>query len=68
MQQLLSSIIKLFITLYLLFGAYTLFVGFLEKNRKKKIIGALILILPTAAIIALVILLANLYGSGTPQA
>ena len=62
MQQVISSLVKLGITLYLLLGAYTLFVGFLEKNRKKKIIGALILILPTAAIIALVVILVQIYG------
>ena len=33
-----QSLVKLGVTIYLLFGCYTLFVGFLEKNRKKKII------------------------------
>ena len=31
-----QSLVKLGVTVYLLFGGYTLFIGFLEKNRKKK--------------------------------
>ena len=63
MTEVLQSLVKLALTAYLLFGGYTLFVGFLEKNKKKKIAGALILILPTVAIIILMILLAKKYGA-----
>ena len=62
MSVLLSNLIKLAVTVYLLFGGYTLFCGFLEKNRKKKIIGALVLILPTAALIAAIVILSKKYG------
>jgi len=58
-----QSLVKLGVTIYLLFGCYTLFVGFLEKNRKKKIAGALVLIVPTVAIIVILKLLANKYGA-----
>ena len=63
MREILSSLIKLVITAYLLFGAYTLFCGFLEKNRKKKIVGALVLIVPTVVIIAAVIVLYRIFGA-----
>ena len=63
MREILSSLIKLVITAYLLFGAYTRFCGFLEKNRKKKIVGALVLIVPTAVIIAAVIVLYRIFGA-----
>ena len=63
MTEVLQSLVKLALTAYLLFGGYTLFVGFLEKNKKKKIAGVLILILPTVAIIILMILLAKKYGA-----
>jgi len=62
MSVLLSNLIKLAVTVYLLFGGYTLFCGFLEKNRKKKIVGALVLILPTAALIAAIVILSKKYG------
>lgn len=58
-----QSLIKLGVTIYLLFGCYTLFVGFLEKNRKKKIAGALVLIVPTVAIIVILKYLAKKYGA-----
>ncbi len=58
-----QSLVKLGVTIYLLFGCYTLFVGFLEKNRKKKIAGAIVLIVPTVAIIVILKLLANKYGA-----
>lgn len=58
-----QSLVKLGVTIYLLFGCYTLFIGFLEKNRKKKIAGALVLIVPTVAIIVILKLLANKYGA-----
>ena len=57
-----QSLVKLGITAYLLFGGYTLFCGFLEKNRKKKIVGALVLILPTVALIAAIVILWRIYG------
>ena len=63
MTEVLQSLVKLGLTAYLLFGGYTLFVGFLEENKKKKIAGALILILPTVAIIILMIVLAKKYGA-----
>ena len=63
MTEVWQSLVKLGLTAYLLFGGYTLFVGFLEKNKKKKIAGALILILPTAALILLLVLLAKKYGA-----
>lgn len=62
MTQIIQSLVKLGITAYLLFGGYILFCGFLEKNKKKKIAGALILILPTIALIVVLILLYRKYG------
>ena len=32
-----QSLVKLGVTIYLLFGGYTLFCGFIEKNRKKSL-------------------------------
>lgn len=58
-----QSLVKLGVTVYLLFGGYTLFIGFLEKNRKKKIIGALVLIVPTIAIAVILKLLYDKYGA-----
>lgn len=58
-----QSLVKLGVTVYLLFGCYTIFVGFLEKNRKKKIVGALVLIVPTVAIIVILKYLAKKYGA-----
>lgn len=58
-----QSLVKLGVTVYLLFGGYTLFIGFLEKNRKKKIIGALVLIVPTIAIAVTLKLLYDKYGA-----
>ena len=57
-----QSLVKLGVTVYLLFGCYTLFVGFLEKNRKKKIIGAIVLIVPTILIAVILKLLYQKYG------
>lgn len=62
MSVLLTNLIKLLITIYLLFGGYTLFCGFLEKNRKKKIVGALVLIVPTVVLIAAIAILSKIYG------
>ena len=62
MSVLLTNLIKLLITVYLLFGGYTLFCGFLEKNRKKKIVGALVLIVPTVVLIAAIVILSKIYG------
>ena len=62
MSVLLTNLIKLLITVYLLFGGYTLFCGFLEKSRKKKIVGALVLIVPTVALIAAIVILSKIYG------
>ncbi len=58
-----QSLVKLGVTVYLLFGGYTLFVGFLEKSCKKKIIGALVLIVPTILIAVILKLLYNKYGA-----
>ena len=58
-----QSLVKLGVTVYLLFGGYTLFVGFLEKSCKKKIIGALVLIIPTVALIITLKLLYRKYGA-----
>ena len=58
-----QSLVKLGVTIYLLFGCYTLFVGFLEKNRKKKIAGALVLIIPTVALMITLKLLYRKYGA-----
>lgn len=58
-----QSLIKLSVAIYLLFGCYTLFIGFLEKNRKKKIIGALVLIVPTIALAVTLKLLYDKYGA-----
>ena len=58
-----QSLVKLGVTIYLLFGCYTIVVGFLEKNRKKKIVGALVLIVPTVAIIVILKYLAKKYGA-----
>ena len=62
MTVIIQSVVKLLITAYLLFGFYTLFCGFLEKNKKKKIAGALILIIPTIALVVTLILLYRKYG------
>ena len=58
-----QSLVKLGVTVYLLFGGYTLFCGFIEKNRKKRIIGALVLIVPTILLIVILILLYKKYGA-----
>ena len=58
-----QSLVKLGVTIYLLFGCYTLFIGFLEKSRKKKIIGALVLIVPTILIAVILKLLYDKYGA-----
>ena len=58
-----QSLVKLGVTVYLLFGGYTLFCGFIEKNRKKRIIGALVLIVPTILLIVTLILLYKKYGA-----
>ncbi|MBP0966759.1 MAG: hypothetical protein IK134_10690 [Oscillospiraceae bacterium] len=58
-----QSLVKLGVTIYLLFGGYTLFCGFIEKNRKKRIIGALVLIVPTILIAVLLRILYLKYGA-----
>ena len=58
-----QSLVKLGVTIYLLFGGYTLFCGFIEKNRKKRIIGALVLIVPTILIAVLLRILYLKYGT-----
>ena len=58
-----QSLVKLGVTVYLLFGGYTLFCGFIEKSRKKRIIGALVLIVPTILLIVTLILLYKKYGA-----
>ena len=58
-----QSLVKLGVTVYLLFGCYTLFIGFLEKNRKKKIIGTLVLVVPTIVIAVILKLLYDKYGA-----
>ena len=58
-----QSLIKLGVTIYLLFGGYTLFCGFIEKSRKKRIIGALVLIVPTILIAVLLRILYLKYGA-----
>ena len=58
-----QSLVKLGATVYLLFGGYTLFCGFIEKSRKKRIIGALVLIVPTILLIVTLILLYKKYGA-----
>ena len=63
MTQIIQSVVKLAITAYLLFGGYILFCGFVEKSRKKKIAGALILILPTIALVVTLVILYNKYGT-----
>ena len=63
MTVVLQSLVKLGVTIYLLFGCYTIFVGFLEKSRKKKIVGALVLIIPTVALIITLKLLYRKYGA-----
>ena len=63
MTQVIQALAKLGVTIYLLFGGYTLFCGFIEKNRKKKIIGALVLIVPTVLLIVTLIVLARKYGA-----
>ena len=63
MNQILSSLVKLGVTIYLLFGGYTLFCGFLEKSRRKKIAGALILLIPTVILITLIVILSKKYGA-----
>lgn len=62
MTAVIRSIVKLIITAYLLFGGYTLFIGFLEKNRKKKIIGTLVLVVPTVLIVIAIAVLYRIYG------
>ena len=62
MTAVIQSLVKLAVTAYLLFGAYTLFVGFLEKDRRKKVAGALILIIPTVLIAVLIAVLWHIYG------
>ena len=63
MTAVIQSLVKLAITAYLLLGGYTLFAGFLEKSRKKKLAGALILLLPTVLIAVLIIVLRQKYGA-----
>lgn len=63
MTAVIQSLVKLAVTAYLLYGAYTLFVGFLEKNRKKKLVGALVLTVPTLLIVLLLVYLAKKYGA-----
>ncbi|MBP0975728.1 MAG: hypothetical protein J6Z40_05660 [Oscillospiraceae bacterium] len=58
-----QSLVKLGVTIYLLFGGYTLFCGFIEKSRKKRIIGALVLIVPTILIAVLLRILYLKYGA-----
>lgn len=58
-----QSLVKLGVTIYLLFGGYTLFCGFIEKNRKKRIIGTLVLIVPTILIAVLLRILYLKYGA-----
>ena len=62
MTQIIQAVAKLLITFYLLFGGYTLFCGFLEKNKKKKIVGTLVLVVPTAAIVILFLVLVRIYS------
>ena len=61
MSVLLPNLIKLFVAVYLMSGGYLLFCGFLEKNRRKKIIGALVLIVPTVMLIAGIVILFRIY-------
>lgn len=63
MTELLQALAKLAVTAYMLAGGYTLFCGFLEKSRKKKIIGALILIVPTVLLIVLSVVIAQRYAA-----
>ena len=63
MIPVIEALAKLAVTVYLLFGGYTLFCGFIEKNRKKKIIGALVLIVPTVLLIVAIVLLARKYAN-----
>ena len=58
-----QSLVKFGVTIYLLFGGYTLFCGFIEKSRKKRIIGALVLIVPTILIAVLLRILYLKYGA-----
>ena len=58
-----QSLVKLGVTIYLLFGGYTLFCGFIEKSRKKRIIGALVLIVPTILIAVILRILYLKYGA-----
>ena len=60
MTVIIQSVVKLLITAYLLFGFYTLFCGFLEKN--KKIVGAIVLTVPTIVIAVLIFVLYRIYG------
>ena len=62
MTAVIQSVVKLLITAYLLFGFYTLFCGFLEKNKKKKIVGMIVLTVPTALIVILIAVLYRIYG------
>ncbi|MBR4200215.1 MAG: hypothetical protein IKQ91_02920 [Oscillospiraceae bacterium] len=62
MTVIIQSVVKLLITAYLLFGFYTLFCGFVEKNRKKKIVGTIVLTVPTVLIAVLIIVLYRMYG------
>ena len=63
MTLVIQSLVKLGVTIYLLFGLYTLYVGFLKKDKKKKIAGALILIIPTVLLVVVLLLLAKKYGT-----
>ena len=62
MTVIIQSVVKLLITAYLLFGFYTMFCGFLEKNKKKKIVGAIVLTVPTIVIAVLIFVLYRIYG------
>ena len=62
MTVIIQSVVKLLITAYLLFGFYTLFCGFVEKNRKKKIVGTIVQTVPTVLIAVLIIVLYRMYG------
>lgn len=63
MSEVYASLVKLGVTAYLLFGGYTLFCGYLEKNRKKKLAGVLILVIPTVLIALLLVILYRKYGA-----
>ena len=63
MTVVIQSLVKLFVTAYLLFGFYTLFCGVVEKNKKKKVVGTLVLTVPTALIVILIVVLYRIYGA-----